>query len=161
MKKHECEFEAEALVAARQGRYSEELRTHVMECEVCSTAVTVSCAFEDAREEALGGAALPDAGRVWRQAQMRARQEAVKAAGRPITAAQVVAFGVAMGLMGACFGATSQWFQAGLKRLGAVDHAAWLVWATGMMAEHGALILGTLAVVVLLPTVVFVALGRE
>jgi hypothetical protein len=161
MMRHECEREVEAVVAARQGRFGEELRAHVMGCEVCSTAVAVSQAFEDAREETLAGVELPEAGRVWRQAQLRARQEAVRSAGRPITAAQVVAFGAAMVLLGACFGATSQWFQAGLRRLGSVDKAAWLVWATGVMAEHGALILGTLAVVVLLPTAVFVALGRE
>lgn len=157
MKILECEFEADAVLAARQGRFSEELRAHMAECEVCADAAAVAGAFEEAFEEVT----LPDAGRVWRQAQLRARQEAVKAAGRPITAAQVVAFGVAMSLLGACFGATSQWFQAGLRSLAAMDKAAWLVWVTGVLAEHGALVLGTLAAVVLLPTVVFVALGRD
>ena len=59
--------------------------------------------------------ALPDSGRVWWKAQMRARREAVEAAGRPITAIHVAAFACAMVLMGACIGATSSWFQAGLK----------------------------------------------
>lgn len=157
MKRSECEFEADALLCARQGRFSEELQAHVGECEVCAEVAAVAGAFENVSEEVV----LPDAGRVWRQAQLRARQEAVKAAGRPITAAQVVAFGVAMGLLGACFGATSQWFQAGLARIASTDKAAWLVWATGLLAEHGALVMGTLAAVVLLPTVVFVAMGRD
>lgn len=157
MKIRECEFENEVLLCARQGRFSEELRAHVAECEACTEVAAVAGAFESASEEV----ALPDAGRVWRQAHLRARQEAVKAAGRPITAAQVVAFGVAMGLLGACFGATSQWFQAELARIASADQAAWLVWATGVLAEHGALVVGTLAAVVLLPTVVFVALGRD
>ena len=45
--------------------------------------------MEFAREAA---AVLPDSGRVWWKAQMRARREAVEAVGRPITAIQVVAF---------------------------------------------------------------------
>lgn len=160
MKRYECECEADVLLCVRQGRIPEELRAHVAECEVCGDVAAVAAAFEDASDES-AEAVLPDAGRVWRQAQLRARQEAVKAAGRPITAAQVVAFGAAMGLLGACFGATSQWFQTGLARIGSAEKAAWLVWTTGVLAEHGALVLGTLAAVVLLPTVVFVALGRD
>lgn len=161
MKRHECEFEADVLLAVQQGRSSEEIRRHLGECESCSELAAVAAAFEGSREDALAGAELPDAGRVWRQAQLRARREAVQAAGRPITAAQVIAFGAAMSLLGACFGATSQWFQAGLRYAAAMDKSAWLVGATGFLAEHGALVLGTLGVVVLLPTVVFVALGRD
>ena len=161
MKKHECELEAEVLLGVKQGRFSEEMRAHLEGCEACAETLAVAAAFEDAREDALAGVHVPDAGRVWRQAQLRARQEAVQAAGRPITAVQVAAFGAAMGLLGACFGATSEWFQSGVRYLGQMDKAAWLVGATGFLAEHGALVLGTLGVVILLPTVVFVTLARD
>lgn len=161
MKRQDCEFEAEVLLGVRQGRCTEEVRAHVAECEGCSDAAAVAAAFEDAREEALSGVRLPDAGRVWRQTQMRARREAVQAAGRPITVAQVIAFGAAMGVLGACFGATSQWFQAGLASLASIDAAGGLAWATGFLAGHGALALGMLGVVVGLPAGVLVVLGRD
>ncbi len=165
MKQYECEFEGDVLLAVRQGRYpeglDEPLRAHAAGCVVCRDMAAAALAFEGAREDALAEVALPDAGRVWRQAHMRARREAVEAAGRPITAAQVIAFGAAMGLLGACFGATSLWFQAGVRYVAAVDKGAWLAFATAFLAEHGALVLGTAAAVVVLPTAVFVALGRD
>ena len=165
MKQYECEFEGEVLLAVRQGRYpggmDAQVQAHVLACPVCQDAATVSAAFEGAREDALDGVALPDAGRVWRQAHLRARREAVEAAGRPITAAQVIAFGAAMGLLGACFGATSLWFQAGVRYVASIDKTAWLGFAAAFLAEHGALVLGTAAAVVVLPTAVLVALSRD
>ncbi len=96
---------------------------------------------------------------------MRARREAVQAAGRPITAAQVIAFACAVALFGACFGATSTWFQAALRRLGSsvssLDLASLMTSAGGMLVEHGAFTLGMLAIVFLVPTAVYVALGRD
>ena len=51
----ECEFEAEALAAALQSRWPEnvddELRTHVEACPICSDVVTLALAFDEARED--------------------------------------------------------------------------------------------------------------
>ena len=87
---------------------------------------------------------------------MRARREAVKAGGRPITVAQVLAFACAVGLLGACFGATSMWFQSALARtLGLLPSA------TALIAEHGALVLAMAALVLLVPTAVYLVMLRD
>jgi hypothetical protein len=110
-------------------------------------------------------AALPDSGRVWWRAQMRARREAAQTAGRPITAAQVIAFACAMGLFGACFGATSAWFQAAVRRtaasLAALKFQALLPAAGAFVAVHGALFLAMSAILLVVPAAVYFTLLRE
>lgn len=165
----ECEFEADVFAAVAQSRWPERvearLREHVAACGVCSDVAAVAGAFEGARDELVSCAAVPDASRVWRLAQIRARREAIQAAGRPITAAQVSAFACAAGLLGACFGATSTWFQAALGRVGSsvahLDVGPLLSSASKLMVENGAFVLGMVAVVFLVPTAVYVALGRD
>ena len=106
-----CEFEADVLSAVLQSRWPDrvdaDLREHVRTCAICSDVAAVAGAIECAREETAAYAAipdtLPDSGRVWWKAQMRARREAVEAAGRPITAIQVAAFACALVLMGWSF----------------------------------------------------------
>ena len=169
MKPVECEFEAEVLGAVLQSRWpdrvDDDLRAHVASCSICSDVVAVAGAFDGSLEEMRASAGLPDASRVWWQSQLRARREAVKAAGRPITAVQLVAFACAVGLLGACFGATSTWFQAALKRLASnaagFDVAAFLTAVSTMFAEHGLLVIGLVAIVFLVPTAVYVALSRD
>ena len=122
MKPIDCELESEVLAAVLQNRWPErvdaELRAHVAGCAICADVVVISGAIDQAREDLRACAVVPDSGRVWWLAQMRARREAAQAAGRPITAAQVIAFACAMGLLGACFGATSAWFQTALRQAG-------------------------------------------
>lgn len=165
MKRAECEFEAEVLAAAFQGRWPEQagepLRAHAAQCELCRDVAAVAVAIRESHEALVAEAALPDAGRVWRRAQLRARREAVEAAGRPITAAQVIAFACAMGLLGAVFGATSTWFQGALGRMASVDSGAVLASAAKLLMEHGAFALSLVAAVFLVPAVFYVALGRE
>ncbi len=162
-----CEYEAEVLAAISQSRWparvDESLRLHVAGCQACSDLVTVTSAFDGAYEELVATAALPDAGRVWRMAQLRVRHEAVETAGRPITAAQVIAFACAVALLGACFGATSTWFQSALgwPASNSTAVATWIASASKLMAEHGAFVLGLIAAVFLVPTVFYVAMGRE
>ncbi|MBI4892540.1 MAG: hypothetical protein HY821_18085 [Acidobacteria bacterium] len=147
--RNECAHLEEVLLAARTG--SREWDGHLAECAECRDAVAVAAALEGARDEVLAGAALPDAGIVWRRAQFRARREAIQAAGRPITVAQVVAFAVAMGLVGACVGATSESFQAVL---------AWVSghWGTAFraaIADHWMLAVGAVAAMVALPGAIY------
>jgi hypothetical protein len=159
MTKIECEFESEVLTAVLQSRWPErvdpELRAHVAKCEICSDVAIVAGAIDGAREAS--ATAVPEAGRVWWRAQLRARREAAETAGRPITAAQVIAFACAVGLIGACFGAMSTWFQTGLKSLVEVDFRV----LAAMVAEHGALAGAMAAVVFLVPAVLYFALGRD
>jgi len=169
MKPIECEFEADALAAALQSRWPDhvdpQLRAHVAECPICADVATITCAVDDSRIEMRARAVLPDSGVVWWRAQLRARREAAEAAGRPITAAQFIAFACAVGLLGACFGATSMWFQSAFRsiasRLGGFDARALLNSATAMSAQHGALVLGAAAMLFLVPTAVILALRRE
>jgi len=169
MRPVECPFESDVLLAVVQSRFPQrvdpDLQAHVSSCPLCSDVVAVASAFDGAREATLASAELPDAGRVWRQAQFRARREAIQTAGRPITAVQVIAFAASMSLLGACFGATSAWFQSALAKTttawAAIDKAAWIASCTAIFTEHAALVLAMLAIVLLVPTAVFVALGRD
>lgn len=140
-------------------------RAHVAGCAICSDVVAIASAVDDAREETRARAMVPDSGRVWWLAQVRARREAAKAAGRPITAAQLIAFACAVGLLGACFGATSTRFQSALGWItssAAGFHAkAVLPSAMGLLVQHGALILAMGAVFFLVSTAVYLALGRD
>ena len=165
----ECEFESEVLAAALQFRWPErvdaDLRAHVAACAICSDVVVISGAIDGAREDAYARAVVPDSGRVWWLAQLRARREAVQTAGRPITAAQVIAFACAVGLLGACFGATSKWFQSALRWIVSsatgFDLKAFLPSTTALLAKHGALVLAMAVVLFLVPTAFYLALGRD
>lgn len=165
----ECEFESEVLAAALQCRWPERvdahLREHVAACAICSDVVAIAGAMDGAREEMRARAVVPDSGRVWWLAQLRARREAAEAAGRPITAAQVIAFACAVGLLGACFGATSTWFQSGLGRiassLAGSKIQVLLPSATALIAGHGALALAIAAVLVLVPAAFYLAMLRD
>ena len=160
MKPVECEQEAEVLAAVLQSRWPERvddsLRAHVAACVVCADVVAIAGSIDDDREALRAGAVVPDSGRVWWVAQMRARREAATAAGRPITAAQVVAFACAMGLLGACFGATSTWFQAALRKVQEV-----LPPAMAMFAGHGLLILAMAAILLILPAAIYLTVLRD
>jgi hypothetical protein len=165
MKPLECEFEADVLSAAVQSRWpdrvDDEMRAHVESCPICSDVVTVAGALDTAREAMRASIVVPDSGRVWWVAQLRARREAAKAAGRPITAAQVLAFSCAVALLGACFGATSTWFQSALREaLRSVGNFDWQALAALVM-EHGALTAGMIAVLLLIPAAVYLAVGRD
>ena len=169
MKPVECEFESEVLAAALQSRWPDrvdaQLREHVAACAICSGVVFIATAMDDARDEIHAPTVIPDSGSVWWRAQLRARREAAQTAGRPITAAQVIAFACAVGLLGACFGATSTWFQSALARITSAaigfETKSFLPSATALMAEHGALVLAAVAVLFLVPAAVYVALLRD
>jgi|HubBroStandDraft_2_1064218.scaffolds.fasta_scaffold379052_2 hypothetical protein len=172
MKLIECELESEILAAVLQNRWparvDDSLRAHVAACAICADVAAVAGAIDDSREQMRGRAVVPDSGRVWWLAQMRARREAAQAAGRPITAAQVIALASAMGLLGACFGATSAWFQSALHRTAAslADTRfqalqALLPAAEGFATEHGALLLGMAAILLVVPAAVYLTILRE
>jgi hypothetical protein len=153
----ECAFEDEVLAAVVESRWPERvdahLREHAASCAICRDLVEVSGAIGEVRDQMPAPALIPDAGRVWWMAQLRARREAIKEAGRPITAAHVIAFACAVGLAGACFGATSAWFQAALRDF--------VPSATAIVVQHGAIAAGMAVLVFLVPAAVYLAMGRE
>ena len=74
----DCELEADVLAAVVQLRWPErvsaELRGHVAGCTVCSDVAAVAGVIDNAREELREFATVPDSGRVWWLAQLRARR---------------------------------------------------------------------------------------
>jgi len=162
MKPLDCKFESEVLAAVMEARWPEraepELRAHVSSCAICAEVAAVGTALETERETLRTEAVVPDGGLVWWRAQMRARREAAKMAGRPITAAQVLALASAAGLAGACFGATSAWFQEALGRIAADVHA---LPVQQLLAEHGVAAAAAGAVLLLVPAAVVLAILRD
>lgn len=158
----ECEFESEVLAAVVQSRWpgqvEAQLRDHVEVCAICADVAAVAGAIGNVRDQARTAVVVPDSGRVWWLAQLRTRQEAAKAAGRPITATQMIAGACGVGLLGACFGATSAGFQAGLRWLGSCL-AGFDVPAE--LAAHGSLILGMAGVLFLAPAVAWLVVRRD
>lgn len=100
----ECSREQDvvaAITAARwPGRCDDELRRHVAGCEVCADLVEVLAPMAEERDAAWDGARVPPAAVVWWRAQFRARDEAMRAATRPLTAVYalaLVSFGALIG----------------------------------------------------------------
>jgi hypothetical protein len=163
MNQVECPFEDEVLAAAMQSRWPDRvgpgLRRHVASCTICRDLAEVAGAISDAKDEMRAAAQVPDSGRVWWTAQLRARREAVQTASRPITAAHVIAFACAAGLAGACFGATSAWFQSALRWITASTSFAPSV--TALVVQHGAVVAGIAVLLFLLPAAVYLAMGKD
>jgi hypothetical protein len=162
MKTHVCEFEPEVLAAVLEARWPEradaELREHAAACAICAEVAAVGAALDADREALRAEAVLPEGGLVWWRAQLRARREAAKVAGRPITAAQVLALASAAGLAGACFGATSAWFQEALGRVAANLRG---LPVQQLLAEHGVAAAAAGAVLLLVPAAVVLAILRD
>ena len=158
MKRTACEFEGDVLAAAMESRWPEgveaSLREHGSTCPICSEAAVVACAIREDREDIRASASIPESGRVWWLSQVRARREAIAAAERPITIVQMMVFACATGLLGACFGATSEWFQASVKRFVSNPVAT-------LLGEHVLLGLGMAAVLLLLPAAAYFVLEEE
>ena len=95
-----CPREAEILraIEARHwpDRCDDELRAHAGSCADCADLVHVATALTDDREDAVHAAHVPPSGAVWWRAQMRARQEAARAARRVISIVQTAAVLVAL-----------------------------------------------------------------
>jgi len=165
----ECEFEAEVLAAVLQGRWPERtdhaLRAHVAGCAICSDVAAIAGVIEQAREETSARAAIPDSGRIWWMAQLRARREAIEAANRPMTAAQVIAFACAVGMLATCFRASSAWLSSAFGRVASavpsLDMGAWLAPAVSLLGEHAVLALAMAVVLFLVPAAAYLAIGRD
>src|SRR5688572_2159784 len=99
-----CEREFDVLDAVMSGRWpdgcEDELRIHAQRCAVCVDLVGVAHAVRSEHLSEVQEANVPPSGVVWWKAQRRARQEAVTAAARTITAVQtgMMAAAVVIGL---------------------------------------------------------------
>lgn len=91
----ECAHEEDVLdmLAARRwpGRCDAALEAHIRGCALCGELVTAGAALLDEQELAWSEARVPASAVVWWRAQVRAREEAARAAARPIAFVQGVA----------------------------------------------------------------------
>jgi hypothetical protein len=92
----ECPREQDVLDAVQSRRWpnraSDELRAHVVNCDVCADLAVVAGALLDGDEAGTARHEVPPASLVWWRAQLRAREEAAQAALRPIRVAQLAAW---------------------------------------------------------------------
>jgi uncharacterized protein (DUF2062 family) len=91
----ECPRESDVLDALASQRWPQraerELVEHVASCEICRDVLVVAAAMREDHDATWREASLPSSGQVWWRAEMRARQQAIRDASRPIA----VAYGVA------------------------------------------------------------------
>lgn len=98
----ECPRESDVLDAVASARWPDrvkpELVAHVATCAICADVAIVAQALRGDLDAASQEASLPPSGQVWWRSEMRARQESIRAASRPIAIAQSVAAALALGL---------------------------------------------------------------
>jgi hypothetical protein len=90
----ECNREQDILDAVASGRWPErvdaELMAHAKCCRICTEVAMVSMLYQEDYSAALEEARVPSSGLVWWKSELRSRQEAVRAASRPIEMVQGV-----------------------------------------------------------------------
>jgi hypothetical protein len=84
-KPSECDKEARVVEAARASSWEPELRQHASTCPACSGALLAARVLNQMRGADLAEARVPDAGLLWRKAQLLAKQEAAERATQPIS----------------------------------------------------------------------------
>ena len=123
--KIECEREPDVLDALAAQRWPArcdvELRAHVSACPICLDLVQVASALLEDHDITYHDARLPPSGIVWWRAQLRAREEDVRAAARPIAFIQGIAVSAGVWLLVTL-----------LRALPASTIAAWKQWAIGL-----------------------------
>ena len=105
----QCPREADVLDALASARWpnraDKELVQHVSSCEICQDVITVASAIRADHDVAYREANVPSSGQMWWRAEMRARQDAVREASRPVAVAQGVAVVLAL-----VVGIAAAWF---------------------------------------------------
>lgn len=167
----DCPFESDVLDALASHRWpakaGDDLRAHVASCDSCHSLAVTAQALMSEHEMAYAEARVPSSAAVWHRAQLRAREEAVRAATRPIGFVQGVAFafGVAFALGAAAWGLPVlaallpdmaplvAWFRAPAPSLGAPDAGSLLSSTIVQVALAGWLLLA--------PAALYFALSRE
>jgi hypothetical protein len=127
MRGSECAREIDVLESLQASQWPEycprELREHVSSCESCRELVDVASALLDEHHHAVVQAPVPSSAIVWWRAQLRARQEAARAATRPITVVQGLSLACALGVLAAVAGFVSPEFRS------------WFSWTWGAAAS--------------------------
>jgi hypothetical protein len=153
MRLAECRRECEVVEAVGCGRWPEhcagDLRDHVESCAVCSQVLEVALALHDDREAAYQHADVPSAGLVWWRAELRARQEALRAASRPITFVQALGVAAAVGMGLALLSHAWPWLKQ-LFMLPDFSTFSVLEWAIAIAFALAIFVIGPLAMYLVL-----------
>jgi hypothetical protein len=102
-----CPREQDIVDLVVSGRLSDddELCAHAAACVACAETLELARLFQDDQKALCEEAPVPSAGAVWWRATIRARAEAARTAGQPITLLQGIAAATAVGLFVALVGA--------------------------------------------------------
>ena len=157
----ECPRESDVLDAVAAARWPHraprELADHVASCAICTDVVAVAEAMRADHDAVWQQADLPSSGQVWWRAEMRARQEAIRKASRPITIAQGVA-----ALLVLTLAATAGWFAWARIRQQAPTFDLASVSAQAMASPLAASFFVALcALVVITPVALYLVLSDE
>ena len=171
----ECVREQDVLDAVTAGRWparssnriDAELRDHIEGCPVCQDVASVFAAISEDREQAWEEGVVPAASVVWWRAQIRAREEAARAAARPIAIAQGVAVSSLVAVALALVPFALPWMMRASAAV--ADVAAWLTPRAEAVSNVFALVTGTalpivpfaVASILLAPILLYYALTEE
>ena len=92
MKPHQCENERRVIEAVRTDRWDASLRQHVSQCEACADAALAALVLNEMRAVDELEMRIPDAGLMWRKAQLLAKQQAAERVTQPINFVERFAF---------------------------------------------------------------------
>jgi len=100
MNRIECARESEMLQAVAEGRWPDrcdpDLGAHVVECGICADLIEVAVSLSNDRETMVRDARVPGSGVVWWRAQMRIRQETLRASQRTVFFVQAAVLGAGL-----------------------------------------------------------------
>jgi len=137
MAKRDCDREFEVLECATTGAVGEELRAHIASCDTCRDLFDVAHSVAGDRNALMRTAHPPSAGLVWWRANMRAQNEAARAAVRAGSFIQValliaaVAVGLAFLGISIDFHAVGHWIASAAQAFAIplIALAVWLILA--------------------------------
>lgn len=150
----ECDREEDVLDALASGRWpsrcDDDIRAHVSSCGVCADLVEVAAAVVEDRDVLWREARVPPPGVVWWRAQLRAREEAARAAVRPVAFIQGNAASVAV------------WLAVSLVRAIPPDYLAdWRTWVAGIVPSVKFTMTDVSSMIALVPLAILVIIGAS
>jgi hypothetical protein len=77
-----CEREKEVIEATRNGLWTSSLRFHLLDCALCTQTELIAASLQEDAAKMERGLDLPPAGTVWRRAETRRREGALRRATR-------------------------------------------------------------------------------
>jgi hypothetical protein len=135
------------------------LRAHAAQCGACAETLELARLLQDDRKALSEEASVPSAGAVWWRATIRARAEAVRTAGQPITLLQGIAAATGIGLFAGLGGA---WWRSIVLGGAWVERASDLVLRSTLPATLAVpLLLAVAACLVVAPLAVYFATADE